>query len=111
MKQAVGLHSADLADYEERARALEGYRERRQFLSSAITTQLARAMESGNAEDVKTWSQRAASFGESHPLNNPLVQLGKMLDLRRRQVMQARAFGTPLGTRVMDPMEMYYGTN
>ena len=110
MKAAVGLHSGELEDYDERARGLEGYRERRQFLSATIKVQLAKAIESGNAEDIQKWVQRASDFGNKHPLNNPLIQIAPYMQQRQIQTAQSRAFGTPIGTRVIDPGEMYYAT-
>jgi hypothetical protein len=110
LKQAVGLHSGELADYEERARSLEGYKERRQFLSSVIKVQLAKAIEQGNAEDIRKWSARASDFTATHPLNNPLADVGKYLSQRRLREVQSQVMGTPLGTRIIDPMERYYAT-
>ena len=110
MKAAVGLHSGELEDYDERARTLEGYRERRQFLSATIKVQLAKALESGNAEDIQKWVGKATSFGQAHPLNNPMLQIAPYMQQRMIQTGQARAVGTPIGTRIKDPGEMYYAT-
>ena len=110
MKIAVGLHSGELEDYDERARALEGYRERRQFLSATIKVQLAKALESGNAEDIQKWMATASDFGQKHPLNNPMVQIAPYMQQRALQTVQSRAAGTPIGTRIADPGERYYAT-
>ena len=106
LMQAVGIAPEDKAAYDEKARALSGYKEDHAFYSANVQKNLLIANERSDPADKEAQMAKALDWVKAHPYDkNFLPSLGSKLIQRQVDTANARAAGTPLHTNIKNPAE------
>lgn len=102
MLQTLGLNPGEKADYQQAKFAQSVRTGTLGREATQIRQKLASAIEKGDSEAAKKWSERAQEFDTTNPAHAILPRMAATLQRRAREGAQAKATGTTLGVSLKD---------
>ena len=103
VQKLMGFDPPAEANYEEKNRVAQGLDERNQFDRANIMTHLARAVNTGDKDEFKTWSGAASQYTMNHIGEMPpMVEFANFMRTHAQSAAIAQSTGLPLGVKIRD---------